>query len=35
MVNIIHRIGIKSSAAQVYKALSTIKGLAQLVDRRG
>ena len=28
MVNIIHRIGIKSSAAKVYKALSTIKGLA-------
>ncbi len=28
MVNIIHRIGIKSSAAQVYKALSTINGLA-------
>jgi len=28
MVNIIHRIGIRSSAAQVYKALSTIKGLA-------
>jgi uncharacterized protein YndB with AHSA1/START domain len=28
MVNIIHRIGIRSSAARVYKALSTIKGLA-------
>ncbi|HEV8270309.1 MAG TPA: SRPBCC domain-containing protein [Chitinophagaceae bacterium] len=28
MINIIHRIGIKSSAAKVYKALSTIKGLA-------
>ena len=28
MVNIIHRIGIKSSAAKVYKALSSIKGLA-------
>ena len=28
MVDIIHRIGIKSSAAKVYKALSTIKGLA-------
>jgi uncharacterized protein YndB with AHSA1/START domain len=28
MVNIIHRIGIKSPAAKVYKALSTIKGLA-------
>ena len=28
MVNIIHRIGIKSSATKVYKALSTIKGLA-------
>jgi uncharacterized protein YndB with AHSA1/START domain len=28
MVNIIHRIGIRSSAAKVYKALSTIKGLA-------
>ena len=28
MVDIIHRIGIKSSPAQVFKALSTIKGLA-------
>jgi uncharacterized protein YndB with AHSA1/START domain len=28
MVDIIHRIGIKSPAAQVYKALSKIKGLA-------
>jgi uncharacterized protein YndB with AHSA1/START domain len=28
MADIIHRIGIKSSAALVYKALSTIKGLA-------
>ena len=28
MVDIIHRIGIKSPAAQVYKALSTIEGLA-------
>lgn len=28
MVNIIHRIGIKSPANAVYKALSTIKGLA-------
>jgi uncharacterized protein YndB with AHSA1/START domain len=28
MVNIIHRIGIKSPAAQVYKALSTIDGLS-------
>jgi uncharacterized protein YndB with AHSA1/START domain len=28
MVNIIHRIGIKSSAAKVYKAISTIAGLA-------
>lgn len=28
MFNIIHRIGIKSSAAQVYKALSTIEGLS-------
>jgi len=28
MVNIIHRIGIRSSAAKVYKAFSTIKGLA-------
>ncbi len=28
MVDIIHRIGIKSTAAQVYNALSTIKGLA-------
>jgi len=28
MVDIIHRIGIKSPVAQVYKALSTIKGLA-------
>jgi uncharacterized protein YndB with AHSA1/START domain len=28
MVDIIHRIGIRSSAARVYKALSTIEGLA-------
>jgi len=28
MVDIIHRIGIRSSASQVYKALSTIEGLA-------
>ncbi len=28
MVDIIHRIGIKSSATLVYKALSTIEGLA-------
>ena len=28
MADIIHRIGIKSPAAQVYKALSTIKGLS-------
>ena len=28
MVDIIHRIGIKSSTTQVYKALSTIEGLA-------
>ena len=28
MVDIIHRIGIKSPAAKVYKALSTIEGLA-------
>jgi uncharacterized protein YndB with AHSA1/START domain len=28
MADIIHRIGIKSSADQVYKALSTIQGLA-------
>lgn len=28
MVNIIHRIGIKAPAEQVYKALSTIKNLA-------
>ena len=28
MVNIVHRIGIKSPAKQVYNALSTIKGLA-------
>ncbi len=28
MVNIIHRIGIASSGLQVYKALSTIEGLA-------
>lgn len=28
MVNIIHRIGIKASAAKVYKALSTTEGLA-------
>lgn len=28
MANIIHRIGIKSSPAQVYKAIATIEGLA-------
>jgi uncharacterized protein YndB with AHSA1/START domain len=28
MVNIVHRIGIKSSANQVYNALSTIEGLS-------
>ena len=28
MIDIIHRIGIKSSLSQVYKALSTIDGLA-------
>lgn len=28
MVDIIHRIGIKAPAAQVYKALTTLKGLA-------
>ena len=28
MIDIIHRIGIRSSAGKVYKALSTIKGLA-------
>jgi uncharacterized protein YndB with AHSA1/START domain len=28
MVNIIHRIGIKSSPEEVYKALSTIKGVS-------
>jgi uncharacterized protein YndB with AHSA1/START domain len=28
MADIIHRIGIKSSSAQVYKALSTVEGLA-------
>lgn len=28
MVDIIHRIGIKAPAAKVYKALSTIEGLA-------
>lgn len=28
MANIVHRIGIKASAAQVYKALTTIEGLA-------
>ncbi|MFL5787642.1 MAG: SRPBCC family protein [Flavisolibacter sp.] len=28
MVHIIHRIGIKSTAAKVYKAISTIDGLA-------
>ena len=28
MVNIIHRIGIKSSAEDVFEALSTIKGLS-------
>jgi len=28
MINIIHRIGIKSSAKQVYNAISTIEGLS-------
>lgn len=28
MADIVHRIGIKSTAAKVYKALSTIEGLA-------
>jgi len=28
MVDIIHRIGIRSSANEVYKAISTIDGLA-------
>ena len=28
MINIVHRIGIKSPAKQVYNALSTVKGLA-------
>ena len=28
MVDIIHRIGIRSSASQVYKALATIEGLS-------
>ena len=28
MINIIHRISIKSPAAEVYKALSTVKGVA-------
>ena len=28
MVNIIHRIGIRSEAGQVYKAISTIEGLS-------
>ena len=28
MVDIIHRIGIKSPAAQVYKALTSVEGLA-------
>ena len=28
MADIIHRLGIRASAAQVYKALSTIEGLA-------
>lgn len=28
MINIIHRIGVKSAADRVYKALSTIEGLA-------
>ncbi len=28
MVDIIHRIGIKSPAAQVYKALTSLEGLA-------
>ena len=29
MVNIVHRIGIKAPAAEVYKALTTIDGLAR------
>jgi uncharacterized protein YndB with AHSA1/START domain len=29
MVNIVHRIGIKAPAAQVYKAITTIDGLAK------
>ena len=29
MVNIVHRIGIKAPAAQVYKAVTTIDGLAK------
>jgi hypothetical protein len=28
MVDIIHRIGIKSSPAKVYEAVATLKGLA-------
>ena len=28
MVDIIHRIGVRSSASSVYKALATIEGLA-------
>lgn len=29
MVDIIHRIGIKSSVTQVYNALTSLEGLAQ------
>ena len=29
MVDIIHRMGVKSPATQVYRALSSLEGLAQ------
>ena len=35
MVDIIHRIGIRSPAAQVYKALSTINGLTHWWTEEG
>ena len=34
MADILHRVGIKSSSDEVYKALATREGLAVLVDER-
>ena len=33
MVNIIHRIAVKAPLARVYAALSTVEGVAELVDQ--